>query len=184
MLFGQAAQMTNSSLIFAASMFAAGAHGAVKQVRKYTGEPYVVHPREVAEIVAGVGGTDIMIAAAHLHDVLEDTGVTFQMLENYFGLDVVSYVNQLTDKFTPERFPGLNRAARKRAEAIRYRCVSDEVKTIKLADGICNTRSITRYDPKFMETYGPEKRFLLEQLRGGNEGLWNILNRQLTEAGY
>ena len=174
----------NNTFIHQAYMFAAGAHFAVDQVRKYTGDPYIVHPVEVARIVETANGDSDMIAAALLHDVLEDTKVTFATLDKYFGLVVANYVYDLTDKFTPERHPDMNRAERKKAEAIRYRSVSNEVKTIKLADGISNTKSIAQYDPKFMEIYGPEKRFLLEQLRGGRYSLWNRLDRQLTEAGY
>jgi Guanosine polyphosphate pyrophosphohydrolases/synthetases len=174
----------DNTLINEAYAFASGAHFAVGQVRKYTGDAYIVHPIEVAHLVEGTGGTDVMIAAAFLHDVLEDTKVTYAALESYFGIVVANYVYDLTDKFTPERHPDMNRAERKKSEAIRYRSVSNEVKTIKLADGISNTKSIARHDPKFMKTYGPEKRFLLEQLRGGDEKLWNRLDRQLTEAGY
>ena len=55
-----------------AKEFAHAAHDSIKQVRKYTGEPYWNHTDAVAEVVASVGGTEDMVMAAHLHDVLED----------------------------------------------------------------------------------------------------------------
>ena len=80
-----------------ARIFATAAHAAVGQTRKYTGEPYIVHPIEVAKIVENHGGSNAMIAAALLHDVLEDTSVTFDVLETEFGSEVAELVLWLTD---------------------------------------------------------------------------------------
>ena len=77
-----------SELVIRAEMFAAGAHAAVGQTRKYTNERYVEHCKRVAAIVEEVGGTDVMQAAALLHDTVEDTGVTLDQIESLFGRDV------------------------------------------------------------------------------------------------
>ncbi|HPF33731.1 MAG TPA: HD domain-containing protein, partial [Candidatus Sabulitectum sp.] len=58
-------------LIQRAAELAERAHRAKEQVRKFTGEPYIVHPGHVAEIVASVTSDPVMIAAAWLHDVVE-----------------------------------------------------------------------------------------------------------------
>ena len=60
-----------SDIIQKALLFATEAHG--KQVRKYTGEPYIVHPVEVMSIVKSVVSDEEVLAAALLHDVVEDT---------------------------------------------------------------------------------------------------------------
>ena len=60
------------NLIEKAKQFAHEAHDSIGQKRKYSGEPYWVHTDAVAEKVAAIGGTEVMVAAAHLHDVLED----------------------------------------------------------------------------------------------------------------
>lgn len=73
------------SRISKAHMFAAGAHGGVGQKRKYTGEDYINHPIAVREIVAWHGGTVEMQIAALLHDVVEDTHVTIEMVREHFG---------------------------------------------------------------------------------------------------
>ena len=57
-------------------MFATAAHAAIGQKRKYSGDDYIVHPARVASIVTRHGGTDEMIAAAWLHDTVEDTDVS------------------------------------------------------------------------------------------------------------
>lgn len=61
-------------LIADAAAFAAQAHAG--QVRKYTGEPYIRHPEAVAKLVQASGGDTAMVAAAWLHDTVEDTAVT------------------------------------------------------------------------------------------------------------
>ena len=67
-----------------ARLFATAAHAAVGQLRKYTHEPYIVHPAEVASIVKTVAHTEAMIAAAWLHDTVEDTGVSIELIRAEF----------------------------------------------------------------------------------------------------
>ena len=80
--------------------FATMAHG--DQKRKYTGEPYIVHPIAVSEIVKTVPHTDEMIAAALLHDVVEDTPFTIDDINDRFGNKVAELVSWLTDVSRPE----------------------------------------------------------------------------------
>lgn len=90
------------SRISKAHMFAAGAHGGVGQKRKYTGEDYINHPVAVREIVAWHGGTVEMQIAALLHDVVEDTHVTIEMVREHFGEHVAEMVLALTNIARPE----------------------------------------------------------------------------------
>jgi (p)ppGpp synthase/HD superfamily hydrolase len=174
--------------IRSAYFFATAAHGAVGQMRPTLEDPnvpYIVHPVEVAGIVAEVEGATVeMVVAALLHDVVEDTGVKITTIERLFGLMVGGYVMHMTDYYTPERFPGLNRDARKRLEATRISLAPAAVKTIKLADGLSNTPSIAINKPKFMPVYGPEKRAAWRVLKGGDEGLWIKLDEELLKWGY
>lgn len=153
------------------------AHDAIGQKRKYTGEPYWVHTDAVAELVAAAGGTDDMIAAAHLHDVLEDVA---PLLPQYdiemiaaLGDKVIKYVVELTDVFTKERFPKYNRAQRKAMEHERLKTISDESKTIKAADIINNTESIVAHDKDFAMVYLREIMETLPYLLGANPILLN-----------
>ena len=68
-----------------------------QQKRKYTGEPYVVHCEGVARIVAEYTSDAEVIAAATLHDVLEDTEVTPAEMQNAFGQRVTLLVIEVTD---------------------------------------------------------------------------------------
>ena len=157
-----------------AETFAIAAHLATGQRRKYTNEPYWYHCRAVSNIVARARGSDVMIAAAWLHDVVEDTKVTLDDLSNFFPLSVVRLVEELTDVYTSERYPTFNRRERKNHEAARYAKVSNDAKTIKLADLIDNTSSIGRHDPSFAKVYFREKEQMLIELIGGDERLHNI----------
>ena len=110
-----------------------------------------------------------MVAAAWLHDTIEDTDTTFDDIVTKFGPQVAIYVGELTDKFTHEKYPHLNRARRKELECDRYRYVLPETKQIKLCDLIDNTKSIVEHDPKFAIVYLREKANLLEAMGFGNE---------------
>ena len=151
-----------------ARVFATAAHAAVKQVRKYTFEPYIVHPTEVASIVATVPHTNEMLAAAYLHDTVEDTGVSIVDIQKEFGNEVASLVGWLTDVSKPEQG---NRAVRKAIDREHTAMAPAAAQTVKLADLIANSRSILAHDPAFAKVYLEEKRMLLEVLTRGDATL-------------
>jgi (p)ppGpp synthase/HD superfamily hydrolase len=156
-------------LVLKARTFATAAHAAVAQLRKYTNEPYIVHPAEVFQIVSTVwGATPEMLAAAWLHDVVEDTGVTIEVIRQEFGDKVAELVGWLTDVSRPEQG---NRATRKAIDRAHTAMAPAEAQTIKLADLISNTRSIMQHDEKFAKTYLEEKRMLLEVMTKGDATL-------------
>jgi (p)ppGpp synthase/HD superfamily hydrolase len=162
-------ELTGMDLVHKAQVFAIAAHSAVKQVRKYTGEPYFVHPAEVARIVAEVpGSTAEMVAAAWLHDTVEDTGVTSNDIHMNFGPEVAVLVGWLTDVSKPEDG---NRAVRKAIDREHTAAAPAEAQTIKLADLISNSKSIMQYDPDFAKTYLAEKRLMLDVMTKGDPGL-------------
>jgi len=144
--------------------FATAAHTGQK--RKYTGEDYIVHPMEVAEIVKTVAYTPEMIAAALLHDVVEDTDASLEDILHRFGSAVADLVRDLTDVSQPEDG---NRATRKALDRAHTAQASAAAKTIKLADLISNSRSIVEFDPKFAKVYLKEKALLLDVLTEGDE---------------
>jgi len=150
-----------------ALQFATMAHEGQK--RKYTGEPYINHPIAVAELVRSAGGTPAMIAAAYLHDVVEDCGVSHSDIGAEFGGAVGTLVYYLTDASI-----GMtgNRKARKEIDRAKLAKAPAAAKTIKLADLIDNTKTISERDPEFWKVYREEKRLLLDVLQDGDRGLW------------
>ena len=154
-------------LVQRAILFATEAHHG--QTRKYTGEPYIVHPLEVMEIVKTVPHTQEMLAAAVLHDVVEDTDVTLSDIWNEFGYKVRQLVADLTDISVPSDG---NRKARKHLDLIHTAKALPQSKTVKLADLISNSKSITEHDPKFAKVYMKEKAALLKVLTEGDPTLY------------
>jgi (p)ppGpp synthase/HD superfamily hydrolase len=147
------------TLEYRARTFATAAHAAVAQLRKYTNEPYIVHPAEVVAILKTVPHTEAMIAAAWMHDVVEDTGVSIELVRAEFGSEVSDLVGWLTDVSRPEQG---NRATRKAIDRAHTAAAPSEAQTIKLCDLISNTRSIMEHDVEFARVYLAEKRQLLE----------------------
>ena len=162
-------EQSGMDIVRKAQVYAMAAHAAVGQKRKYTGEPYIVHPGEVASIVAAVpGSTPDMVAAAWLHDVVEDTGCTYTDIHMAFGADIAALVGWLTDVSQPHDG---NRAHRKAIDREHTASAPAEAQTIKLADLISNSRSIMAHDPAFARTYLEEKRLLLAVMTRGDAGL-------------
>src|SRR3990167_1916991 len=117
-------------LIERAMHFAIAAHD--EQVRKYTGVPYIFHPIEVATILLHVGIKDEnIIAAALLHDVVEDTSVTFEELESTFSPEIAQLVREVSKISQPEDG---NRYWRMRKDRDHYANASIDGRNIKLAD--------------------------------------------------
>lgn len=122
------------------------------------------------------------------HDLLEDTEVTFDDLKNSLWVSgyyrdacnfIANAVQELTDIFTAESYPYLNRSIRKRCEALRLHTISREAQIVKAFDLIDNTSSIIKHDLGFARKYIPEKRAILvgfKQLPTGiHSQVWNCL---------
>lgn len=155
-----------TDLVTKALDFATAAHEG--QVRKYTGAPYIIHPIEVMEIVKTVPHDDAMLAAALLHDVVEDTEVAIEEIRAEFGDDVASLVDDLTDISKPDDG---NRKLRKGLDRDHSAASSARAQTVKLADLISNSSDILKNDPNFAKVFLAEKELLLEVLIKGNVDL-------------
>lgn len=161
-------------IIEKAEQFAVQAHGPQK--RKYSGEPYIVHPIEVSQIVRTVPHTNAMVAAAILHDVIEDTEATYDDVVVNFGVIIADLVNELTDVSKPEDG---NRAVRKSLDRAHLAKASADAQTIKLADIISNSKDIKENDPSFAKVYIPEMKALLEVLDKGDSELMKQAEKQV-----
>lgn len=153
-----------STLTLKSAFFATGAHAAIGQKRKYTNEPYAQHPLAVcAQALKWATGGDYLLpgidfqeaeATANLHDVLEDTQVTYSLLLKVFGKNVADNVLALTDEAPVEGGP--NRAARKAATQHRLANANLTVQLVKLADLVDNAKSIKEYDQPFYKVFRRE----------------------------
>lgn len=129
------------SLVLNAAKFAAAKHKLGK--RKDNETPYINHPLEVAELLARVGRVSDpeVLAAALLHDTIEDTATLPEEISNAFGERVLSLVMECTDD------KALPKAERKRLQVANASHKSDEAKLIKIADKISNMRDVVELPP-------------------------------------
>lgn len=153
---------------------AAKAHA--RQIRRYTGLPYVTHPYGVAMRLLAIGADTNMVIAGLLHDVLEDSPMTEVALEQGFGVDVRELVVALTDHWPAST--GLSRAERKLRYQAQLANASARVQSIKLADTVDNLELVVVHDSRFARVYLPEKSALVQVLVKGDPELL----RQAREA--
>jgi len=171
------------TIVEKAYTFATAAHAAVGQKRKYDGADYIVHPTRVANLVKQYGGTDAMIAAAYLHDVVEDTDVTMDTITSLFGSVVASLVKDLTDVSKPSDG---NREARKTIDRLHTADASADAQFIKCADIIDNAYDIADNDPSFWRVYRREMSLLLDEMVRVKDtpiyldARWALEEKQLT----
>lgn len=130
------------AVVFAALKFAAAKHRTQKR-KDHDGSPYINHPIDVAEILIRVAGVDdtSTIAAALLHDTVEDTGTTAEELRELFGEDITSLVLECTDD------KSLPKAERKRLQVVNASHKTPRARLIKIADKISNIGDITKTPP-------------------------------------
>ncbi|MCU1458923.1 MAG: (p)ppGpp synthetase, RelA/SpoT family [Actinomycetia bacterium] len=129
----------STDLIQRAFATARAAH--VDQVRR-SGEPYISHPLRVAMIVADLGLDDVTVAAALLHDAVEDTKVTHEQLEREFGHEVATIVDGVT-KLDRLKFDSKEEQQAATLRKMLVAMAKDiRVLIIKLADRLHNMRTI------------------------------------------
>ena len=166
-------------LVVDADRFATAAHAAIGQLEKFTGLPYSEHTRAVARLVATCINRHEVVAAAHLHDVIEDPKVPKLVLVDRFGVVVGDMVDEVSRKATPEMG---NRAARVAFEVKRIAGISSDGKSIKCSDVTVNVSCIVERDPKFARVYVPEKRVLMTSLVGAHPELYALAEEAVSRA--
>jgi (p)ppGpp synthase/HD superfamily hydrolase len=159
---------TGAELVAAARAFAEEAHGTIGHRRRYSGDPYITHLQAVARQVAGSGAGPEIVAAAWLHDVVQDTRTTLEEVQERFGDGVAGLVAILTGITRPEDG---NRATRKPLDREQVAAAPPGAQTIKLADLIDNADSICRHDIRFGRIFLREMEELMRVLRHGDPGL-------------
>ena len=155
-----------TGLILRALAFAAHKHRDQRR-KDAAASPYINHPIQLANVLWHEGQVHdpVVIAAALLHDTIEDTETTEHELRGEFGDDVARVVTEVTDvKWVDWR-------ARKRLQVARAAQSSREAKLVKLADKICNLRDMVSHPPKGWALERKQRYFdwakeVVDQLRG------------------
>ncbi len=168
--------------LLTATKFAADRHR--RQRRKdVDGSPYINHPIDVAETLWTVGGVrDLpIILAAILHDTVEDTETSSGELEQYFGPEVRSLVEAVTDD------KSLPKEERKRLQIEHAPHLSIGAKQIKLADKISNIRDVgfsppNDWDFQRRSDYLTWADQVVNGLRGCNVRLEELFDKTMSQA--
>src|SRR3989344_368014 len=143
-------------------------------------EPYIIHCEETAKLVRASGGSDEEIAGAWLHDVVEDTATTLEVIGHCFGQAVKDIIDGMTD---PSEFKHFSLIVRKGLQAERVKLKSKSIKRVKLADQISNIRSVA-VDPPIEW----DKQECLDYIRGAYliaqecQGVSEYLNYHFDQA--
>ena len=137
----------DSTLLDKAIIFAVQAHHNTE--RRGKGFPYIVHPMEAVEIVATMTTDQELLAAAALHDTIEDTDVTFEQLRETFGDRIAYLVHSESDQLNGEVFTGGENEsetwhARKQFAIDRLAAAPHDAKIVALGDKLSNMRAIWR----------------------------------------
>ncbi len=169
-------------LILKAAQLAKRAHAG--QVRKYHEREYIEHPARVAARAMLLDDvTSAEIAAAWLHDVVEDCGYTADDLRRAgMPQETVTLVLELTNP--SKQYSQLPRAERKRIDRDHLRTVSREAKRIKLIDRIDNLRDVQQADNAFKSLYAAESLALAECLTDVDDQLLEQLFQAIEELGF
>lgn len=135
-------QYIDTELLDRAIIFAVEAHHNTE--RRGKGFPYIVHPMEAVEIVASITPNQELLAAAALHDTIEDTNVTVEQIRAEFGDRIAMLVQNESDQFAE----GINEADswhdRKQATIDRLAIAQRDAKIVALGDKLSNMRAIWR----------------------------------------
>jgi guanosine-3',5'-bis(diphosphate) 3'-pyrophosphohydrolase len=181
--------MSDTSLILKALEFAAGRHKA--QVRKGLDRiPYINHPIQVANLLANdAGETDpVLLAAAILHDVIEDTvdsvdekDELISLISGVFGQEILLLTLEVTDDKT------LEKKERKRLQVVNASHKSLRARKLKIADKIMNLRDITNNPPtdwpmERITAYFDWAEDVVAGLRGVNKKLEDLFDESLING--
>ncbi len=135
----EVSKRVDSKLIMKAYNYAVEKHGDQK---RNSGEPYIIHPLQVAYILAGMGLDEQTICASLLHDVVEDTDATNQDLINIFGNEIAEMVSGVT-KLSTVKFETLEETQVENYRKMFLAMGKDiRVILIKLADRLHNMRTL------------------------------------------
>ena len=132
----------DTELLDRAIVFAVRAHAGTE--RRGKGFPYIVHPMEAVEIVATMTPDQELLAAAALHDTVEDTDVTVEQIRAEFGERIASLVASESDTPVQGVSPEESWRIRKQAAIDRLAAASLDAKMVALGDKLSNMRAIAR----------------------------------------
>ncbi len=165
-----------------AKWFAIFVHWKAGNKRRYTNESYSVHLEQVVSYLLQAGITDkVTLAAAWLHDVVEDAGIKLSTIRFLFGNEIADVVDELTEKARKEDG---KRSVRVAMEVARLASVSCTAQTIKYADIASNLSRLAQDDFKFCKVYVTEKEAAVSMMTRGHRTLRDFVISRIESVQY
>jgi guanosine-3',5'-bis(diphosphate) 3'-pyrophosphohydrolase len=165
------------ALLLKAIKFAAWKHKDQRR-KDANASPYINHPIALASVLQEEGDVadPSVLAAALLHDTIEDTETTYEELRGQFGDAIADIVLEVTDT------KWIDKAVRKRLQISKAGHASERAKLVKLADKICNLRDIIAsppadWSPERKREYFDWAKKVVDQVRGANAKLERRFDR-------
>ncbi|MGB9857779.1 MAG: RelA/SpoT family protein [Dictyoglomaceae bacterium] len=153
-----------------AFLFARNAHAGQK---RKSGEPYIIHPLEVAKILVDLGMDENVVIAGLLHDVLEDTNLTPEMIEKEFNKDILSLVEAITKLEKLSFYPTEAYRAQNLRKMLIAMAKDIRVVIIKLADRLHNMQTLQYQEPEKQKRIAKETLEIYAPL-AHRLGVWEI----------
>ena len=173
---------TELQLFLGALKFASEKHILLKR-KDAEQTPYIHHPIRVAELICRVGGVydPVILSAALLHDVLEDTDATEEEIIEKFGTEVAGIVKEVSDD------KSLDKLKRKELQILHAATLSRGARIIKLADKISNVKDIGSHPPFDWDmsrkiNYLDWAERVVVIIRGTNQPLEDLFDQTLLDA--
>ncbi len=139
--------------------------------------PYIYHVKQVVRIAEELGYDEVILVASALHDVLEDTELSYNDIKKAFGEEVAEIVFAVTDEL------GRNRKERKEKTYPKIRA-NWKATAVKICDRIANIEQSRNYNQKLFETYQKEHQHFVESLQNDEHPLQELQKgwKRLSEA--
>ena len=165
-------------LVIDAAAFAADRHRNQRR-KDADATPYINHPLQVAQVLTHEGSIDDVstIAAAILHDTVDDTETTCADLQQRFGAEIAAIVGEVTDDKT------LPKERRKELQIAHAMHLSTPARAVKLADKICNLRDVADRSPAGWSLHRRQEYFdwakaVVDGLRGHHPALERVFDAE------
>ncbi len=171
---------THMELVLRAAAFAAEKHRNGRR-KDEEASPYINHPIQLAHILVQAGVEDpVVLAAALLHDTIEDTNTTRDEIEVVFGYEIADIVGECSDD------KRLSKLERKQAQIDHAGKISYKAKLVKLADKIANVNDLDGAPPagwslERKREYFDWARRVVDPMRGTHAGLEALFDAQYAK---
>lgn len=170
----------DTMIVIKAAVYSAEKHKYQRR-KGFNQVPYINHPLKVCELLLENGETDVnLLAAALLHDVVEDTDATKDEISELFNQEISSLVMEVTDD------KDLPYTIRKELQVKSASSLSTKAKLLKISDKICNIRDILNYpldwSPERKLAYLEWANQVVKGCRGTNAQLDSLFDRVMKEG--